>query len=301
MSYREPQFITPPGEEELEYPYRRAFRSIGMETGLLFAITITLVIAAQFIQFPQNLWLYISLILTLVPALLWAALSWGREFFATEPRHQVMTVFILTMLVANAIGYPLVHNIIEVNQWANRQELLNRIIIFTLAHGIVAEVLKYLVLRYTVWNRNFRNPYDAVAYGAATAIGYATVINLHYVFEFAPPPDIAAIRIFGVTALHTMSSLIVAYALAEMRFNQSSPLLTPAMISLASLTTGLLYALRGNISNTQLSSLVQVSQPRLLFNLIISALAVLGVTLAMAFLFNTAERQAQEVEREPAG
>ncbi len=298
MAAQKSQLILPPAEEEVIYPYRRVWLSIGIESGILFALTVTIVIAWQVISLPEQYWLPLALLLALTPLILWGFVSWGRESSALQPRRRLLPVLIITMLTANALGYPLVNEWLQVNDWAMKQGAVGRIVVFALAFGTLPEVLKYLVVRYTVWLDTLRDRYDALAYCATTAVGYVTVLNLHYVLAATPPPDVAAIRIFGTTALQLASSLIIAYAIAEMRFDRPSPLLMPGMISLASFVTGLVITLRGNIANTRVSSLIQVNEPRLLFNLVISAMVLIAISLAMVFLFSTIERQVAEAQQE---
>ncbi len=250
-----------------------------------------------FVAIPAALAQWVAIAIALLPFIAWCAFSWIPESRAQAPRNRMLPVFILTALVANAIGYPLVYRVLQVELWSSQQELVNKVVIYTLAFGIVPESLKYLVLRYTVWLNQFRTRYDAIAYSAATAIAYATVLNLRYVFDSTPPPDIAALRIFGTTTLQVTGSLIVAYGLAEIRLSKPSPLLVPGMVTLASLITGIVFTLRGNIANTRLG--LSVSYPRTIFNYAITVMVLGGIALAMIFLFQTAEKQSIEAETDP--
>ena len=170
----------------------------------------------------------------------------------------------------------------------------NTIFVYSLAIGTIPEVLKYIVVRYLVWLDHFRFRADAVAYNLTATVGYITVMNLQYILNDVPPVDVAAVRIFGMTTVAVTNSLIVAYGLAEMRFERTSPLLLPGAISVASLVTGVVVGIRGNLSNTRLG--LGVSAPTLIIALAISAALLFGIGFAMSFLFTASERQAQEAE-----
>ncbi|MEM6528460.1 MAG: PrsW family glutamic-type intramembrane protease, partial [Chloroflexota bacterium] len=169
------------------------------------------------------------------------------------------------------------------------RDLVDLIVVYTLAMGIIPETLKYLVIRYVAWKDQFRDRYDAIAYGAASAIGYAVILNLWYVFEATPSPDIAAVRIAGVTLYGLFNSTIVAYGVGAIRLQRPSPLLVPGLISVASLATGLLYTLRINLANTRLT--LSVSFPRLLISFLLAVMLTGAIFSAMIFLFNTVERE----------
>lgn len=295
MSSPESQFITPPREEETVYPYRRVWASIGIEIGMLLGIVVVMLVAHQLLVLPTPFWGYIGLFLALSPFILWIIFSWTRENFVPEGRDLLFPVFIVTALATNAVAYPLIYRFLEVDNWVTQQDTFERLIVYAFAYGTIPEVIKYSVLRYTVWRRALRYRYDIVAYSAAAAVGYATVLGVHYILETSPPPDVAAIRIFGITSLQLVNSLIVAYGLAEIRFDKPSPLLVSGMIAIASLVTGLIYTLRSNIANTSFS--LTVSSPRLLLNLAITVMLLVAISLAVGFLFNTSERQAEEAKQ----
>lgn len=294
MSSIEPQFITPPSEEEIVYPYRRVWVSIGIETGALLAVVIVVIVVSQFVAFSAEVRQIAGVLLGLMPLILWVIFSWARENFVPERRKSLFPVLVMSILAANAVGYPLVYRILDVDGWVTQRDTFERLVVYALAYGVIPEVIKYCVLWYTVWRSAFRYRYDVIAYSAAVSVGYATVLNLHYVFEMLPPPDVAVIRIFGVTVLQLLGSLVVAYGLAEIRFDKPTPLLVSGMVSLASLVIGIIYTLRSNIAGTSLS--FGTSSPQLLLNLIITLVLFIAIVLAVAFLFDTSERQELQVK-----
>lgn len=241
----------------------------------------------DYLQTPANV------ALALTPLGLWIIFSWWQERFVPRPRQRLITVMIVSALAANAIGIPLVNDFLQVDRWLPLSSAIARIIGYTFTVGIVQEMLKYLVVRYTVWPEQFRIRLDGVAYGAAAATGYATVLNLNFVLTSTPPPDVAAIRIFSTIALHLVTSTIVGYGLAEVRFSQPSPFLLTITIALAAFITGVAIPIRAGLVNATLSLDVSATKP--LQGLAFSLALLIAPSFALAFLFNSAERREREV------
>jgi RsiW-degrading membrane proteinase PrsW (M82 family) len=202
-------------------------------------------------------------------------------------------------LAANAIGMPLVNEYLKVDAWLPLSSAITRIIGFTCTVGIVQEMLKYLVVRYVAWPNAFRGRLDGVAYGAASAVGYMTVINLHFVFAGSPPPDTVAIQVFSNLALHVVGSIFVGYGLGQLRFGRPAPLLMPMMLILASLVSGVAIPIRAGLVNAGLGLESSYAKPFL--GLIFSAVLLTGLLLIQVFLFNSAERPSRDVAFEEMG
>jgi RsiW-degrading membrane proteinase PrsW (M82 family) len=239
--------------------------------------------------------------LALLPVGLWGIFSWWQERFVPQPRLRLLPVLAISALIANAVGLPLVNDFLQVDRWLPLSSALMRIAGYTFTVGVVQEVLKYLVVYYTVWPNQFRIRLDGVAYGAASAIGYATVLNLHFVLSGTPPADVAAVRIFTTLALHLVTSAIVGYGLAEVRFSRPTPFLVATTIALAAFVTGVAIPVRAGLVNANLSLDVNGTQPflntstaRPLLGLGVSIALLIGLNLVLSFLFEGAERRERE-------
>ena len=294
-TYNNPRLITPPREEEEIYPYRRAWRSIFIESGLLMGLMLVLFVLVNFlgVDLPLEYRLYVNVGLAIIPTILWVIFSRVPETAAVEPRRRLLTTFTVTALVANAIGTPLINTIFEPNAWLPLQSDLNRILGYMLTVGTLQEFLKYLVVRYIVWPEYYRVRTDAVAYGAATAIAYAMVINLNYaLLNPTAAPDVAILRIFAVVAVHLVGSMVVAFGLSETLFSDALSLFMPFMIVLAALLAGTAIALRSSFMNAVLG--LSVSAQREIFGLIFSVIFYLGPMAVFYFLFNVTEQREQD-------
>src|SRR6266496_5072125 len=104
-----PRFITPPTDDQELYPYRPVWRTLAIEASTLVAITLILYVAldAFNIPLPIRLQPYLAFGLIIAPCLLCLLFSLWAEYHVSQPRQHLIAVIILTMLVANAVGLPL--------------------------------------------------------------------------------------------------------------------------------------------------------------------------------------------------
>ncbi|MBC7870928.1 MAG: PrsW family intramembrane metalloprotease [Chitinophagaceae bacterium] len=289
-----PRLLTPPREEEEIYPYRRVWSSIAIEGIGLFFITFGFYAAKNFLgfTFPANFRLPINLLLALAPVGLWLVFSYLRELRVLQPRRRLMVILVVTGLAANAIGFPLLNDYMQIDQWLSLSSAVDRIWGYALTVGVVQEVLKYMVVRYFIWPDRIRIRLDSVAYAAASAVGYATVANLQFIANGSPSPEIVAVRVFSATALHTATAVLVGYGLASSRFGTGSFILLPFMMFLSAVITGIAIPLRSGLVN---AGLVQGTgnQNPLLGLLFSTGLYVVPLVIA-AFLFNAQENRQED-------
>lgn len=296
-SYRA-RVITPPEEEEI-YPYHPVWVPLALQVGILLAVTILLYVAFKVIgiTLPRPVRQGVDVALVALPPALWLIFSVWRENFVQQPRIRLVTVAVVSALVANAVSIPFIEGVFQVERWLPLGSAVNRIIGYTFTVGVTQEIMKYLVIRYTVWPDGFRIRVDGVAYGIASAIGYATVLNIRFFLESSATPDIVAIQVFNNIAANIAASIVVGYGLAEVRFDRPMPLLLTFTIAFAALVTGLVTPLRSALSSTGFSlesggGILTLLRP--LFGLGLSAGALIGVALIMGLLFANAERRALE-------
>lgn len=307
------QLLTPPDEEEV-YPYRRVWRSILTENVGLGIVTVAAaVIFGLFgLRLPGALTALVNGLLVAAPVILWLIFSVWRERFVPEPRQRLIAVFIVTALAANALALPLIDDLLQPERWLPLEGAIARIIGYTFTIGIVQETVKYAVVRFTSWPQLFRTRLDGVAYAAASALGYALVLNIQ--FLLAQPgitPDIMAMQVFNNVAVNLAGSLIVGYGLSEVRFDNPMPFLLTLTVAFAALVNGAAIPVRSGLTNaafvlpttTETASIIDLivgvfaarsSTPKPILGFVFSAVLVLAFALVVGFLFSNAERQARE-------
>ncbi len=290
-----PRLLTPPQQEEEIYPYRDAWRSVIIESGILGILTIALFVLVNVVRvhIPQRFNVPISAGLACLPVLLWLYFSWFQERTVPQPRQRLLTIALISALVANAVGTPVINEFFQVDRWLPLSSAISRIVGYTFTVGIVQEFLKYLVIRYTVWPSQFRVRLDGVAYGAAAGIGYATILNLNFAFSTMASPDAAASQMFSNIALHLTTGILIGYGLSELQLGSPTSLLPVFTVALAALITGVSIPIRAGLVNATLTLGTGVSRP--LFGIVFSIILLVISCSILSFLFSNAERQALEM------
>jgi len=290
-----PHLITPPKEEEEVYPYRRVWLSIMIQSGILMVLMVLAFILVTFfgLRLPEFLRFPVNLTVAVIPAILWLIFSRLPESFVPQPRQRLMTVFVMSALVANAVGLPLLDDFFQPEQWLSLESAFTRIIGYTVTVGVLQEVLKFSVLRFVVWPDYYRVRTDAIAYGVASAVGYALMVNLNYIAQNMDASlDAVTLRIFANTALHIVGSVVMAYGLAETVFSGSLAFLLPFTLLIASLLAGIAIPMRAGFVNAPLG--LTISTPRVIFGIAFAGVLYVGPMASMLFLFRVAQRREQD-------
>lgn len=294
MTSFDPRLLTPPQQEEEIYPYRRAWRSVVIENGLVLSATLALFVLTNIVglSVPERLKPIASFGFAVLPAILWLYFSWWQERFVEQPRQRLLVVFIVSGLAATAIGLPLVHAVFQIDRWLPLSSAVSRIVGYTFTVGIVHAILKYVVLRYTVWPDCFRTRYDGVAYGAAVGVGYATALNIQLALTNNLLPEMAALDFLATLTLQVPTGILIAYGLSEMCF-ASPPVLLPSLtVAFSALLIGLAIPVRAGLTNASL--VLGVSSPKELYGLAFSIAFLVVTHLVLSFLYDNAERETQE-------
>jgi RsiW-degrading membrane proteinase PrsW (M82 family) len=189
-----------------------------------------------------------GIVLALVPALLWLGFFYQQDRLEPEPKQYVLGVFLLGGLLASAIGIPAVRDLFKAPAWMPRSAATN-ILGSILVIGFVQEFLKYAAVRYSVYlSPEFDERMDGIVYGTAAGLGFATMLNIHYVTANAGV-DLAmgAIRIAVTTLAQASFAGISGYFLGRAKFDKEPVWWLPLGVTIAAVLNGLFTYLRGEI------------------------------------------------------
>lgn len=248
--------------------------------GLVFAIE-------RFIQpdFNNTGLLITGLILAIIPAIIWLAFFYRRDRLEPEPKHLVFRLFLLGGLLAAAVGIPLVRDVYEIPQWLSSSSLITQILGGWLIVGIIQEGLIYSAVRFSVYNTaEFDEETDGVVYATAAGIGYATVLNMHFVMNSGGVAlGSGAIRIVLTTMAHAAFAGIIGYFLGRQKFEKRPSWWMPAGLLLAALVNSLFFYFRGWLSSGTLSAAGGAANPwlGLILAVILTAIVIYLVSTAI--------------------
>ncbi len=195
-----------------------------------------------------------SIVMALVPALVWLSFFYQQDRLEPEPKGFVLGVFVLGGLLAAAVGLPVARDLFHTATWLDRSPLVN-ILGSILVVGVTYEFLKYAAVRYFVYPLGeFDERIDGVVYGTAAGLGFATAMNIQYVLQSGGVGLQAGIVHVVVTALAQASFAgVTGYFLGQAKFAHKPIWWMPAGLALASVLNGLFTYLSGEVTRGGIS------------------------------------------------
>jgi RsiW-degrading membrane proteinase PrsW (M82 family) len=195
----------------------------------------------------------VGLLLALVPAAIWLIVFYAQDRVEPEPKQYVAGVFFLGLLLAAAIGQPLIQGFFHVNEWASASLGL-RLLAGICIIGITQEFLKYAAVRYSVFrSAEFDERIDGIIYGAAAGLGYATFLNVEYVIANGGVDlAIGAVRIAVVALAQASFAGVSGYFLGRAKFENRGPFWLPVGLLLAAVLNGVVTTLLSEITRSGL-------------------------------------------------
>lgn len=192
----------------------------------------------------------LGVLLSAGPAFIWVWMFYKLDTLEPEPKGFVLGIFLLGAVLANGIGIPLVIELYNVNDWLYNADFLFKILGSILIVGIVQEYLKYAGVRFTVFlSSEFDERVDGIIYGAVIGLGYATMLNIHYIISMGGVnPSIGVIRITISCLAHASFSGISGYFLGRAKFENMPVWWLPSGVALAASLNGITHIFLKGIS-----------------------------------------------------
>lgn len=238
------QLLSPEEEIQQIYPYRRVWRSLIIELGLMglaMSVILGLVTFEVLSNTPQPT---LHLLLAILPVILFSWFSVRAERRVYQPRPHLIAVMVLAMVLANGVAALLLDELFTPELWLPQAGFFARIFGYMATAGILSAFIQYGVIRYTVWHNHFRIRLDGVAYGVATAVGYATVFNLRYVLFEDPLLTAAVIRILTTFYIHILVGIWIGYFSGEFAIGRPPIFWMPLGLGITSFLFGIYMAFR---------------------------------------------------------
>ena len=220
-----------------------------------------------------------GIVLALVPAAIWLVFFYQQDSLEPEPVGYVLGVFALGALLAAAVGTPLLDNVFRVGNWLYT-DTLTTILGSILVVGFTQEFLKYAAVRFSIYNsQEFDEPTDGIIYATAAGLGYATVLNIHFVVANGGVDLGAGVIAMAVVALAQASFAgISGYFLGRAKFESNPIWWMPLGVTLAAIANGLFNWLRGQITRGGINLAGSTGNPWLgLLLAAVVAIAIMGL------------------------
>jgi protease PrsW len=231
---------------------------------------------------PSSL-MAVGIVLALIPASIWLIFFYQQDRLEPEPEGYVLGVFILGALLAAAVSTPLLNNVFRIGHWLYT-DTLTTILGSILVVGFTQEFLKFAAVRFSIFNSGeFDEPTDGIIYATAAGLGFATVLNIHFVVSNGGVDLGAGVIAMSVVALAQASFAgITGYFLGRAKFSKKPFWWMPLGVTLAAVANGLFNWLRGRITQGGISLSGSTANPWL--GLILAAfvaVAILGILIWM--------------------
>jgi protease PrsW len=224
-----------------------------------------------------------GVLLAVIPALIWLVLFYQQDRLEPEPKSFIASVFILAMLVAAAIWLPLSENFFHLSRWMYA-DTLTTILGGILIVGFIQEFLKYAVVRYSVYrSAEFDEATDGIVYATVAGLGFATVLNIHFVLSNGGVDlGTGVIRIAIVSLAQASFAGITGYFLGRAKFESEPLWWMPAGITLAAVLNGLFFWLRTEVTQSTVTLTSGGSNPW--YGLILAAVMAGATAAVLAWL-----------------
>lgn len=190
--------------------------------------------------------LILLLAVSIGPGLLWVYFFYRKDKYDPEPISLVLKSFlygILAVFPAVLFEYPFSQLI------ARPPNLFVLLILTILVIGLVEEVMKYIVIRYTVYKSDeFNEVVDGIIYLVSAGLGFAAFENLLYssVLGF----KVGLIRAFVTSLVHASFSGILGYYLGRTKLEGKTHLVYIGLVQVVVLHGVYDFLVMGNLIST---------------------------------------------------
>ena len=190
-----------------------------------------------------------GILLALVPSALWIAFFYHQDRLEPEPKARIGLVFLLAVLLTEAVGVRLVDDWFQVPRWATANtltSLLAAILIF----GFTMQAIAYAAVRAIVYDTaEFDERMDGIVYGTVGGLGVAALLNLRFVLDNGGVALAPGVIQTATTALAQAScGGVMGYFLAGAKFEHRPVWWVPLGVALAAVLNGALAWLLSEVS-----------------------------------------------------
>ena len=158
-----------------------------------------------------------NFILAVAPPLLIAYYIYQKDKYDKEPKGLIIKSFVFGCLTV--IPVLILETIFNENLFSS--------LFFYMLLGValIEEGVKFFFLKkYLFDHKEFNEPLDGIVYAVMISLGFATVENLFYVFNYAGDQEtrVAIIRMFSAIPLHAACGVIMGYFVGLAKFKGES-------------------------------------------------------------------------------
>ena len=172
------------------------------------------------------------LLLALAPGAAIALYIYLKDKHEREPLHLLLISFLygaLSTIVTLAISYP-----VEMLIYTKEEDVAQQFVNAFFKVALIEEFSKFFFVRFILYrNKNFNEPFDGIVYAVMVSMGFATLENILYVFQYGAMTGV--LRMFTAVPAHAMFGVMMGYFLGKSKFTHRKGLWF-SVLALASAT-----------------------------------------------------------------
>jgi RsiW-degrading membrane proteinase PrsW (M82 family) len=153
-----------------------------------------------------------------------------KDHHEREPLSLLLISFLygaLSTIVTLFISYP-----VNAFLLTKPDDVLSQFINAFFKVALVEEFSKFLFVRFILFrNRNFNEPFDGIVYALMVSMGFATLENVLYVFQYGFVTGIT--RMFTAVPAHAVFGIVMGYYLGLAKFSAARQIVYSLMALLA--------------------------------------------------------------------
>lgn len=164
-----------------------------------------------------------SALMSIGPGLLWLYFFYLQDKHEREPHHFLVGVFILGAALSYGVSIQL-ERLYDAGHDSSLYSTAAKLLTAILVYGVLQELVKFLVVRYTVYNSNeFNEPADGAIYCIAAGLGAAAAYNMVYLNSLtAFDLSVVPVRIIEYYLVSAVIAGIMGYYMGKAKFEQAS-------------------------------------------------------------------------------
>jgi RsiW-degrading membrane proteinase PrsW (M82 family) len=155
------------------------------------------------------------LALALAPGVAISLFIYLKDKHEREPLGLLLLSFIyggLSTVVTELIRFP-----VNAILYTKEEEIVYQFFDTFFKVAFVEECSKFLFVRFILfYNKNFNEPFDGIVYAVMVSMGFATIENVIYVFQYGIATGI--LRMFTAVPAHAIFATIMGFYLGKAKF-----------------------------------------------------------------------------------
>ncbi len=204
--------------------------------GLLLIVLIAYLIENTIsTNFNKTLLIIISVIIALIPPLLWLSIFYRQDRLNPEPKSFVFKTMLLGAIVQKAIYTPLVSLVFSGSN-NGITSIGSRLFVNIILIAIIQESLKLISVRYSIYpSKEFDEVIDGIIYGSALGLGFAAMTSIENIITSggAMLTNVTALVVIETFA-HASITGLSCYVLGVSKYSKFKIFRLPLAVIIAS-------------------------------------------------------------------